>query len=114
MKEVDCNFEERLRVNKRGDRRNSFRRRQRIHKSAHTEEGIQIPQQSVLGEEDRQSERPPHMFHCHRSFARKQTSLMSKSVHSEEGNKTEVQYSIVICHYSNMICGNTSTTVSSA
>jgi hypothetical protein len=114
LKEVDSNFEERLRVNERSDRRNSFRRRRGIHKAAGTEKGIQSPQQSVLDEEDNQNERPAHLFYCHRSSARKQTSLMSKSVHNEEVDKTEVQYSILICHYSNMICVNTFTTVSSA
>lgn len=89
LKEVDSNFEERLRVNERSDRRNSFRRRRGIHKAAGTEKGIQSPQQSVLDEEDNQNERPAHLFYCHRSSARKQTSLMSKSVHNEEVDKTE-------------------------
>ena len=113
MKEADPDFEERLRANEYGDRRNSFRRRRGIHRSAHTE-GIQSPQQCVLDDEDNQSERPTRMFHHHRSSARKWTSTVAKSAYSEEVDKTEVQYSILMYHYSNMICGSTFSTVCSA
>lgn len=98
MKEVDPDFEERLRANESGYRRSTFRRRHGIHKSARTEEGIQVPQQCVL-DEDNQSERHTHMFHRHRSSATKWTSVMAKSVCSEDIDKTEVQYSILMCHY---------------
>lgn len=99
MREVDPNFEERLRANESGYRRSTFRRRRGIHKSAHTEEGIQSPQQCVLDEEDNQSERHTRTSHRHRSSATKWTSAMAKSVYSEEVDKTEVQYSILMCHY---------------
>lgn len=99
LKEVDPDFEERLRANGSGYRRRTFRRRRGIHKSAHTEEGIQSPQQCVLDEEDNQSKRHTHMFHHYRSSATKWTSAMAKSVYSEDVDKTEVQYSILVCHY---------------
>lgn len=99
LREVDPDFEERLRANEGGYRRSTFRRRRGIHKSAHTEEGIQSPQQCVLDEEDSQRERHTHMFHRHRSSATKWTSAMAKSVYSEEVDKTEVQYFILMCHY---------------
>ena len=99
MREVDPDFEERLRANESGHRKSTSRRRRGIHKSAHTEEGIQSPQQCVLDEEDNQSERLTHMFHRHKSSATKWTSAMAKSVYSEEADKTEVQYSIFMCHY---------------
>jgi len=98
LKEVDPDFGEHLRANESGYRRSTFRRRG-IHKSAHTEEGIQSPQQCVLDEEDNQSERHTHMLHRHRSSATKWTSAMAKSVYSEDADKTEVQYSILVCHY---------------
>jgi len=114
LREVDPDFEEHLQANERGYRRSTFRRRRGIHKSAHTEEGIQSPQQHVLDEEDNQSERHTHMLHRHRSSATKWTSAMAKSVYSKEADKTEVQYSILMCHYWNTICGGTFTTVGSA
>jgi hypothetical protein len=99
LREFDPDFEERLRANESGYRRSTFRRRRGIHKSDHTEEGIQSPQQYVLDEEDNQSERPTRMFQRHRSSATKWTSAMAKSVYSEEVDKTEVQSSILLCHY---------------
>jgi hypothetical protein len=99
LKEVDPDFEERVRANECGGRRSIFRRRRGAHTSAHTNEGTQSPQQCVL-DEDNQSERPTHMFQRHRSSASKWTSAMPKS---EEVDKTEVQYSILMSHYSNMI-----------
>jgi hypothetical protein len=113
LREVDPDFEERLQANESGYRRSTFRRRRGIHKSAHTEEGIQSPQQCVL-DEDNQSERHTHMFHRHRSSATKWTSAMAKTVYSEEVDKTEVQCSILMCHYWNTICAGTLTTVGSA
>ena len=99
MRECDPDFEEHLRANESGYRRSIFRRRRSNHKSDHTEEGIQSPQQYVLDEEDNQGERPTRTFQRHRSSATKWTSAMAKNVYSEEVDKTEVQYSILICHY---------------
>jgi hypothetical protein len=99
LREVDPDFEERLQANESGYRRSTFRRRRVIHKSAHTEEGVQSPQQCVLDEEGNQSVRHTRTFHGHRSSATKWTSAMAKSVCSEEVDKTEVQHSILLCHY---------------
>jgi hypothetical protein len=89
LKEVDSDVEERRRANGHAYRRNRFRRRRGIPKSAQSEEGSEGPKLSVIDGEDIQNTRPAHTFR-HHPPARKQTSSAPKDGYGKEVNKDEV------------------------
>jgi hypothetical protein len=96
LKEVGSDVEERPRPGRHGYRRNHFRRRRGIPKSAQSEKGIEGPQLSVTDGEDIQNEKPTHMFRRPRPAARKQTSSTPKHGYGKEVNKDEVHLFITV------------------
>jgi hypothetical protein len=87
LKEVDSDVGERPRGSGRGYRRNRFRRRRGIPKSAQSEKGIEGPELSVIDGEDIQNKKP---FRRPRPATRKQTSSTPKHEYGTEVNKDEV------------------------